>query len=182
LTSTRDARSEGAGPLVDFYRGRNRAGCGATIDEILGWDDGRLERVHDYIQWLFPLRSRSGAVPTAPVLDARQIDAFRADQELRSRLEAAFKRMLAFYGLACVSTESGLRVERSSSFEDRARAWLRPRNHNYLRLTRIMTSLRLLGLPEHATALFRALDRIYVDRPEAIGPATFAYWKSASRS
>ena len=50
---------------------------GRTFDEILGWDDARLEMVHDYIQWIFPLPERSGANPWAPVLDAATIAAIR---------------------------------------------------------------------------------------------------------
>jgi Opioid growth factor receptor (OGFr) conserved region len=182
LRLLRRTRSQSEGSLVAFYRGLAPAGCGATIDEILGWEDERLERVHDYIQWLFPLSSRSRAVPGAPVLDGEQIDTFRSSQELRSKLEAALDRMLSFYGLRRIDEESGPRVERSASFDERARTWLYPGSHNFLRLTRILTSLRLLGLPEHSDALFRALESIYLERPEASGATTFEFWKNSSRS
>src|SRR5271170_564607 len=43
------------GPLVAFYRG-GYTDNGGTLDQMLSWDDARLESVHDYIQWLFPLR------------------------------------------------------------------------------------------------------------------------------
>ena len=172
MRSLRRTRSQSGVSLVAFYRGLAPGGCGATIDEILSWDDERLERVHDYIQWLFPLSSRSRAVPEAPVLDGEQIDTFRRRPHL------IFLHQI--YGLRRIDEGSGPRVERSASFDERARTWLYPRNHNFLRLTRILTSLRLLGLPKHSDALFQALESIYLERPEAIGATTFEFWKNSS--
>ena len=48
-------------PLVAFYRDGARDDEGRTLAEILAWDDDRLEEIHDFIQWLFPLPERSGA-------------------------------------------------------------------------------------------------------------------------
>jgi hypothetical protein len=42
-------------------------------------------------------------------------------------------------------------------FLERSRNWLRPGNHNHLRLTRIMQSLWILGLRAEAKALQRCL-------------------------
>src|ERR1700730_1119137 len=78
------------------------AGCaddeGRTFDEILGWDDARLEMVHDYVQWIFPLPERSGANPWAPVLDAEAVAAIRGNAEMLGRLRGAVLRMLAVFG------------------------------------------------------------------------------------
>ena len=46
-------------PIVTFYRGEGRDAAGRSISDIWGWDDRRLEAVHDYIQWLFPTSHRS---------------------------------------------------------------------------------------------------------------------------
>src|SRR4051812_28438615 len=73
---------------------------GGSFDEILGWDDARLEMVHDYIQWIFPLPERSGANPSAPMLSAEAVAAIRGNAEMQGRLRSAFLRMLAFYGFA----------------------------------------------------------------------------------
>ena len=155
---------------------------GRTFEEIAGWDDGRLEMVHDYIQWLFPLPERSGANPSAPVLDAESIAAIRGDAEMQGRLRAGFERMLAFYGFAL---EGDALVE-GSRFAASSRNWLHAGNHNHLRLTRMLRSLRVLGLEREAMLLWDALRALY-ERERAAGrrtiaAETFAFWKRAATS
>ena len=147
-----------------------------------GWDDARLEMVHDYIQWLFPLPERSGANPSAPVLDAESIAAIRGDAEMQGRLRAGFERMLAFYGFAL---EGDALVE-GPRFAAASRNWLHAGNHNHLRLTRMLRSLRVLGLEREASLLWDALRALY-ERESAAGrrtiaAETFAFWKRAATS
>jgi hypothetical protein len=153
---------------------------GRTFDEILCWDDARLEMVHDYIQWIFPLLERSGANPWAPVLDAATIAAIRNDAEMQGRLRAGFQRMLAFYGFAL----EGDAVVQGPRFGAASRNWLHAGNHNHLRLTRMLRSLRVLGLEREAAALWEALRALY-ERDSAAGrrtitPETFAFWRKAA--
>jgi hypothetical protein len=131
-------------PVVAFYRLEpdNR---GRRVADIWTWDDTRLEARHDFIQYLFPLREPSPVVPDAPCVTDETVAAFAADHALREGLTRSLDRMLAFYGLRH-DPASG-RVERAERFADRAAVWLTPRNHNFLRLTRTLTCLRLLGLP-----------------------------------
>ncbi|KAF1835810.1 hypothetical protein BDW02DRAFT_265561 [Decorospora gaudefroyi] len=71
---------------------------GRTLDEILSWDDIKLERYHNYIQMLFPLPEGSPYNSQAPIIDLHVMQAFRARSELRQQLRRSFERMLAFYG------------------------------------------------------------------------------------
>jgi hypothetical protein len=166
--------------ITEFFEGRGRDGSGRTLEEILRWSDGRLEDVHDYIQWLFPLPERSGANPWAPVLDAEDIAAFHRDAALRERLREGFDRMLAFYGL----TRRDGEIVPTAGFEQHARHWLTPGNHNHLRLTRILRSLRVLGLEEEAQRLWKALETIHGREAGAgrysITERTFAFWRRAA--
>jgi Opioid growth factor receptor (OGFr) conserved region len=153
---------------------------GRTFDEILGWDDARLEMVHDYIQWIFPLPERSGANPGAPVLDAATIAAIRGNVEMLGRLRAAFLRMLAFYGF--VLGDDAL-VE-GPRFAAASRNWLHAGNHNHLRLTRMLRSLRVLGLEHEARQFWDALRGLY-ERESATGQRTItaetlAFWEQAA--
>jgi hypothetical protein len=153
---------------------------GRTVDEIVGWDDARLEMVHDYIQWIFPLPERSGANPGAPVLDAATIAGIRGSAEMHGRLRAAFLRMLAFYGFA---PDRDAVVE-GPRFVAASRNWLHAGNHNHLRLTRMLRSLRVLGLEREAAALWEALRVVY-ERESAAGrrtitQETFAFWREAA--
>lgn len=169
-------------PLIAFYRDGARDDEGRTLAEIQAWDDDRLEAVHDFIQWLFPLPERSGANPSAPILDAPTIAAFHATPAMRDRLRQSFERMMAFYGLALVTSPTGLAVQRTSNFAARADNWLRPMNHNHLRLTRILRSTLLLGLEPESKALFHALNAIYREYPTRISARTHAFWSSATET
>ena len=163
--------------LLAFYRGDAPDWNGRRLDEIWSWTDDRLEGVHDYIQWMFPLSAPSGANPAAPILGSTTIAAFGSSEALRERLERSLRVMLRFYGLAETRTAAGeLRIVRGGRFTERARVWLSPGNHNHLRLTRIMTSLGELGLSAQARALRHCLVAIAADFPERVTPTTLAYW------
>jgi Opioid growth factor receptor (OGFr) conserved region len=155
---------------------------GRTYGEILGWEDARLEMVHDYIQWIFPLPERSGANPWAPVLDPAAIAAIRGSEDMQWRLRGGFVRMLAFYGF---TWENGAVIE-GPNFAAASRNWLHAGNHNHLRLTRMLRSLRVLGLESEAAALWEAL-RVLYERERAAGrrtitAETFAFWERAATS
>jgi hypothetical protein len=167
--------------IIAFYGGGAPDDRGRSLGEILKFDDDRLEHAHDFIQWLFPLPERSGANPSAPVLDDAAISAFRTRSELRAALCRSLDRMLAFYGFAW----SGDRIVKSATFLQRS-DWLSTGNHNHLRLTRMMRSLNLLGERQAALALFDALSDVYDEerrtRRSRISDRTFYYWKLATEA
>ena len=165
--------------LLAFYRGDAADWSGRTLDEIWSWPDDRLETVHDYIQWMFPLSVRSGANPAAPILGPISIAAFAASDQLRQRLERSLRVMLRFYGLEEARSGDALHVVRTGRFPERARVWLSPGNHNHLRLTRIMTSLGELGLATQARAVWECLSQIAADFPDRVTPASLEYWRAA---
>lgn len=168
-------------PLIDFYLGQGVAGtAGYTLEEIQNrWTDKELEYIHDYIQWLFPLVEKSAFNAEAPILDERQIEAFKTHEELRQNLIHSFKRMLLFYGFQCDVSEAKIQIYRSPQYAEKSKNWLHSYNHNYLRITRILKSLRLLGLEEYALAFFEALKALYAEEKQKIGERTYHYWSSA---
>ncbi|HEX4007625.1 MAG TPA: opioid growth factor receptor-related protein [Acidobacteriaceae bacterium] len=166
--------------LISFYRDGARDYSGRTHAEIVAWDDERLEGVHDFIQWLFPLPERSSVNPWAPVIEAAVVAAFNESPEMRERLLAAFDRMLRFYGLKRDTRGDTARIVRGRNFAERADKWLWPNNHNHLRITRILRSVRLLGLRAESAALFRALDRINREFPGRITESTGEFWQDAA--
>jgi hypothetical protein len=169
--------------ILDFYTGVGADHQGRYLKEILAWPDDDLERTHDYIQWMFPSAGRSGFNVSAPVLDPGTIDEFRSRGELRRRLRASFVRMLTFYGLEIVEFPA-LAVRPSSYFAQRSENWLTASNHNHLRISRILTSLRVLGLETEASAFFHCLAAIYsADAGKdfsRISDETFRFWRSAA--
>jgi hypothetical protein len=174
-TDTRNRR------ILDFYVGTRPDHQGRYLREILAWPDDELERVHDYIQWLFPLTERSGFSVSAPILDEQTIGEFHSCAELQGNLRAAFLRLLAFYGFE-ICESSPPTVRRACSFAGRSNNWLTASNHNHLRITRILKSLRTLGLETEATAFFNCLAGIYneesVKEFPGISDETFRFWQS----
>jgi Opioid growth factor receptor (OGFr) conserved region len=163
--------------IVQFYRG-GRDSEGRTLDEILAWDDGRLEAVHDYIQWMFPSRQPSAVNPFAALVTSDTVRAFGRGAGLRERLGRAFTRMLRFYGLR--SRDGRVEID-EATFAARSRVWLTPGNHNHLRLTRIMDSLSTLGLRDEAIALQRCLIEDVCGGPGkgCVSPRTIEFWSRA---
>jgi hypothetical protein len=162
--------------LLAFYRGAAPDSAGRMIAEIWAWDDVLLERVHDYIQWLFPLPERSRFNPDAPCLTKAEATAFRMDTDLQARLGRSRDLMLSFYGLA----GDGGRIVRAGDFSKRAANWLTPLNHNHLRLTRILLALGYLGRSADAAALFACLQDIQTHEGRAaISPRTAQFWADA---
>lgn len=167
-------------PIIAFYAGERPDSEGRMIEEIWAWDYQRLEYVHDFIQWLFPLKQRSGVNPNAPLVNDKVIEVFISNELLRARLIRSLKQMLKFYGLQCIERVDGsIEIARSNEYEERKENWVTCHNHNYLRLTRILVSLSLLGAARYSRALFECLDRIYKEESSRIGNTTYSYWENA---
>lgn len=166
--------------IVSFYDGKTPDDRGRYLKDIQQWPDHRLESVHDFIQWMFPLREPSGVNPGAPVLDPATIAEFRSTPDLRENLRQSWLRMLKFYGFEAGPGPSWT-VSPAPNFSDRSRNWLNPYNHNHLRITRIIKCLRTLDLEIEARSFFDALSAIYYSPQFAgtISPVTFEYWRSA---
>jgi hypothetical protein len=171
--------SKSPGPLVSFYLGEATDDRGRTIEAILSWDYERLESTHDYIQWLFPLRARSGANPDAPTLDNAQEDAFRTDARLKAGLVKALKLMLRFYGFECQDSEDEIDIRSAPDFAERGATWLTRGNHNYLRITRILASLCILGLQPYSRAFMAVLENVYAQKADVIRNS-YDFWRRAA--
>lgn len=150
--------------LISYYEGQGSDHHGRTLEQILAWDDATLEHTHDYIQWLFPLKESSAFNPWAPVLNDDEVRAFWESEFLRGQLGRSFARMWSFYGFDA----------------PRPRTWVAPGNHNFLRLTRILASTRLLGCEDCTARLFAALERVYRDHARVIGEVTYRFWRNAA--
>jgi hypothetical protein len=172
--------------LLSFYRGIGTDHAGRRIDDILCWDHRRLEMVHDYIQWLFPLPEPSRFNTQAPLLTPKDINTFRASPDLLAKVRQALGVMLAFFGLGqdasgirCIPTQSSP-TQSIPEASGRDLHWLQPLNHNHLRLTRILMFLTYVGLKDEARQLLSCLEDIAAhDAQSAIAPRTLTFWRNA---
>ncbi|KAL8822231.1 MAG: hypothetical protein Q9191_007028 [Dirinaria sp. TL-2023a] len=183
-SQTATATSTGAPPIVRFYDPHLCApdSQSRTLTSILQWPNDRLEYSHDYIQWLFPLPERSPIAPSAPVIDRQTFLAFRSRPELYDRLRDALGRICRFYGFEArgPGPDGGFRMERlpDTEFRARSRGWVSRFNHNHLRITRIIRSLRVLGLEHEARVFFEAVEGVYEDTGK-IGQRSLMFWRRA---
>ena len=115
----------------------------------------------------------------APIVTPEVRSAFLAQAELRASLRGALDRMLTFYGLQ-FSDEAGKEVvTRGPNFGINSRNWVTRFDHNHLRMTRILRSLRVLGLGDEAAALhgFLSTDGEVTD---TVSPRSQMYWRRAA--
>ena len=142
-----------------FLEGEGVDAAGRSLFQVLALDDAALERHHDFIQWLFPLTEPSGAVPDAPVLTPGQAMAIRDSTLAQCALAAATDGMAGFYA--------------------RHDHWLVAQDHNHLRITRIIRSLRLLRGDGEADAFRDAiLERVEATRAP-VSARSRGYWMTA---
>lgn len=198
--SFRIGNGNGNGNLfLEFLRGvGGRTSDGAKIDEILDtWSDQKLEDDHEYIQWLFPKIQPSGAQPQTPHLSIKERDAISNDVAAMTNFQRGFHRILSFYGL--IETSNGvivvnrvvkpfviIRGRTTSTI-----SLLNEGNHNTMRMTRILVSLRLFGLHAQARHLLNCLANLVLDAnihsyaligptPDATKRAAYDYWEQAA--
>ncbi|KAI8951252.1 hypothetical protein F4801DRAFT_545511 [Xylaria longipes] len=169
--------------LVNFFDPTTKGpdSHGRTLDQILEWSDDELESQHNYIQTVFPLPEESFFSFSAPVVDEETMLIFTQSLALKSNLLRALKRMLAFYGFDAEDKEgpdSRLTVTPNEDCEPGFSRWVARIDHNHLRITRIIRSLRILGLEGAARDFYDALIEVYKIRG-TIGSSSIAFWKRA---
>lgn len=143
--------------LLTFLVADGCDAAGRRFDDVLAFGDAELEAHHDFIQWLFPLDEPSRAVPNSPTLTRETIAALRASPVAQDRVAQAADRMLRFY-------------------RD-TKAWRRPFDHNHLRITRIIKSLRLLAGDAAADGFRQSVSDLARDTP--IDASARAFWARA---
>ncbi len=169
--------------IVPFYLGEQPDIKGRMIQEIWAWDYEKLECNHDYIQWLFPLPEKSSFNPYAPILNEKVIQAFHTNTHLQQNLLKSLSLMLRFYGLQSdENNEGGFVVIKSEEYPSRKKEWICVMDHNYLRITRILKCLMVLGLERYAQTLYRCLEQIYREESRHIGAKTFQFWTNAVKT
>jgi len=170
-------------PLVSFYLNQNRTPEGYMLTEIWGWSHENMEYVHTYIQWLFPLREKSGFNLRAPTLNDEVIKEFKSDIKLHENLIRSFRLMLDFYGFEMHEDGDGeIRIQQAQDFEEKSSYWLNPYNHNFLRITRILRSMTILGCKNYAETFLACLNDLYDKYHHDISENTLNYWNNAVRS
>ena len=146
-------------PLLSFLEGIGTDNRGRLIVDIIGADDNFLENEHDYIQWFFPLLEPSYNVPDTPVIVKDEVTEVRSNTKIQDNLSCGLKRMTTFY------------IDNNH--------WLVPREHNHLRITRIIKSAKLLISNEAAEDFYNIIMERIKESEAEILPLHTAYWTDA---
>ncbi len=167
--------------ILDFYRGTSTHDTDLTLDQILKKDDAWLEKEHAFIQWLFPTE-QVGVNRDASLSNKETQAAFKADPKLQAQMKRAFERMMLFYGLKPDLFGIGS-LSFANNYLDRI-GNLISHDHNNLRITRILTSLRFHGLTEEAEHFIGMLEVLAGDpRWHKVLKAPFnGHWARAAGS
>jgi hypothetical protein len=151
-----------ASELVRYLAGHGTDARGRTAADVIALPDQELETSHDWVQWLFPLPTRSSAVPGSPILSEADIAAIKSDPVAIETLERAVDRMIAFY--------------------QRTDHWLQRYDHNHLRITRMLQSISLLSGPSAARKFFDWLMALHDSAGAPVNATSLQYWRDALRA
>ena len=145
--------------LVDFLNGTGPDHQGRYLRDIWDFDDKAIEQTHDFIQWMFPLTEKSMSVPGVPTLSPDDIAAIRTSEVARANLEKSAHWYLGF-------------LQRNDH-------WIRSYDHNHLRITRGIKSVRLLTGNCLANAFKNEIANVLGERVDLITPKTTTFWNLA---
>ncbi len=148
-----------ASQFVAFLEGSGTDSRSRRLADIWRFDDDEIDTTHDFIQWMFPLSEASSSNFNAPVLLASEIDEIRSSMLCQQNLAASAAWILSFF--------------------QRTELIFQYTNHNHLRVSRIIKSLRLLHSDQAADQFKQALLSLIETRRARINPITVAFWLSS---
>tara|TARA_Y100000816_G_C26003560_1_gene524447 strand:+ start:157 stop:606 length:450 start_codon:yes stop_codon:yes gene_type:complete len=131
------------------------------LNDIWNFTDEDIEHTHDFIQLLFPLNEQSESVFHGYYLNTKSsIINIKSNDLAKSNIVTSSKWFLSF-------------LERNTH-------WRRRHDHNYLRITRIIKSLRLLVSDEEANKFYESfIELIDESLRSKINLTTLSYWENA---
>lgn len=166
-------------PNVAFYSNQIPSEPnGDYIDNILTFWKGdykKLEAHHGYIQWLFPNMDMGVNQQAHPLTD-EEAEIIRKNPELREKVKVSFKMMLDFYGMELREENKVVLADNATERLQELNQW---GNHNFLRISRILLALKLLG---HSNLMLPWMkhfaDLIYVEKVLDHATASFEdFWE-----
>ena len=145
--------------VLGFLNGTAADIHGRTFDDVMAFSDEQIERTHNFVQWLFPLNEPSLSVPGSPCLSDAEITTIKDSGVAVANLNMAANWFLDFLV--------------------RNQHWIKPYDHNQLRITRVIKSLRLVSGDGAAYQFKTAVFRTAGDRIELINVKARCFWQDA---
>ena len=145
--------------ICRFMGGKSDHPVHGSLDQILSNDDEFWERNHDFIQWLFPLNEASRSIRNSPVLTHECVSSIQSSDEAKKSLLKATKRY--------------------KEFLTSSQKWRIGYDHNQLRISRVIKSLRLLIGDEAANSFKYWVAGELGDNIDKIHPDARKHWRLA---
>ena len=109
------------------------------FNDIMKWDDYKLEKTKHYIDWLFPEKEINNNITYQKLTNA-DIHQLKNNVYIRSKVVEATLRMLLFYGFV-LDKSNGIKQVKELNRRDRGITVGLFSIHNYNRITRILNFL-----------------------------------------
>lgn len=138
-----------------FYNANAPLADGLRRNELLTMSDEEFEFKHGFIQWAFPIPDGSNHGSNAPVLDLDTALWLAENSDVSGFLEAMTVRFLEFLS--------------------RNHHWKQEFNHNHLRISRVIQSLRILHSWELADWFYSKVRKLAGDSFSSMARAD-SYW------
>ncbi|CAJ1382525.1 unnamed protein product [Effrenium voratum] len=160
-----------AGMLRGFLRGEGPDSENRMLMDILRWGDMDMERVHNYVQWIFPTDEASMFNMDAPLMTPAVQEICRNDPVIQQNFDHILARFLSFLGLQMAENDGKFKVSRAKHFDTRVPdCWSSMfgmgRNHNWLRISRVLHCLGMIGKKAEQQALMQFLETMVSDFPD----------------
>ena len=145
--------------IISFLEGSDKDNRGWLLSDIWKFNDTQIENTHTFIQWVFPTDEPSRATPGSPILDEEEIVKIQNSEQAKQNLSKSADWYFNFL--------------RRNTF------WRKPHDHNHLRITRVIRSLRLLVDEDEADAFRIEIYSILGDDLSLIPKKTRQFWDEA---
>jgi len=163
-TSSRTTRSVTAAreaPNYQFYKNEISSEPDGNLIDVIHkeWHGNHqlLEAHHGYIQWLFPVFENAGMNWRSEALTKAEAKEIREDLDCAKRVIKSYQLMLHFYGMELVDPSTG-EIKRGKNWKSRYQN-LSTHTHNFLRISRIITSLGELGFARYKRPFVEHLQK-----------------------
>lgn len=159
--------------LLDFLEGTGKDIYNRDLESILKTKDMLcFELSHNYIQWLFPLREKSNFAHSIPLTD-EMVDYIKSNETILNNIKLSFIKMLEFYGFSYANNE----IIPVMSKKEMIIRWMNRGNHNFLRITRILGCLSIVGYDNLAKKWLQVLEELTKDL--SYTEDSKVYWRDA---
>jgi hypothetical protein len=156
--------------ILGFMRNESPDYKGRKYLDMINWTDQQLESCHDQIQHMFPLHEESRMAVRYPIITKEIAEIAENDSVIQNNMMSALWRMRRVFGI-------GEYNDKNIQY-----TWCQKGNHNLLRITRIIRSLRIFGLDNLAENFYGCvIDAMFptgkIDLDWA--KTTIKYWNKA---